>query len=122
MIRGHRIRWENVRSVVQTQTTADGTHVWPFDPRFPVDVRFFDIGARDGTRLSRHDYFELLYMSSGQAIYRVHDRLVRVREDDLFVINGASYHGVHQLLSPPVKIVVLYFLRSWFGGRSGTLL
>jgi AraC-like DNA-binding protein/mannose-6-phosphate isomerase-like protein (cupin superfamily) len=110
MVRGRRIHWENVHTVVQTQTGADGTHVWPFDPRFPVDVRFFAIGARHGTRLSRHDYFELLYMSSGQAIYRVHDRLVRVRENDLFVINGASYHGVHQLLSPPVKIAVLYFL------------
>ena len=34
--------WEKEYSVVEPQINAEGVHVWPFDPSFPIDIRFGD--------------------------------------------------------------------------------
>ncbi len=57
--------WEDADALIRPQITADGNHVWPFDPSLPVDVRFFR-GSRDGIPMNRHDYYELLYLVSGE--------------------------------------------------------
>lgn len=102
--------WENVHSVVEDQIKADGLHVWPFNPIFPVDVRSFLFGRKHALRLTRHDYFELLYVYSGEAEYQVQDRSFAVREGDLLVINGNFYHRLRQIKIAPFRAIVLYFL------------
>ena len=51
--------------VVEPQINAEGIHVWPFDPAFPVDVRFLTIGLGHNVRKNRHEYFELAYLCGG---------------------------------------------------------
>jgi len=60
--------WEKAYAVVEPQINAEGIHVWPFDPSFPIDIRFFDLDGSHHIRMNRHDYFELLYVYSGEAI------------------------------------------------------
>ena len=113
LIRGRpkrRLKWENVHSVVESQIGAEGIHVWPFDPSFAVDVRAFAFGKHHNIRLTRHSYFELLYVNSGEAQYQVQDRHFRVRTGDLIVLSGQMYHRLSAVLRPPFRAVVLYFL------------
>jgi AraC-like DNA-binding protein len=84
--------------------------MWPFDPLFPVDVRFFVFGWPLNTRLTRHDYFELFFHYSGQAVWQIQNRRYGVRENDLVISNGSFNHHVVELLTPQLKAVVLYFL------------
>lgn len=105
-----RLKWENVHSVVESQIRADGTHVWPFDPSFPVDVRAYVFGEYHNIRRTRHDYFELLYVYSGKAQYQVQDRRFVVGKGDLIVINGTLYHRLREVHTAPFQAVVLYFL------------
>ncbi len=102
--------WENVHSVVDPQIREDGAHVWPFDPSFPLDVRHFVFQKSRSARLTRHDYFELLYVYSGEAHYQVHEHHFLAKRNDLIVINGTSFHRLNKVLRGPFKIVVLYFL------------
>jgi len=106
----YNFHWENVHSIVDPQIREDGAHVWPFDPSFPLDVRSFVFQKSRNARLTRHDYFELLYVYSGEARYQVHDRHFVAKRNDLIVINGASYHRLNKVIHGPFKIVVLYFL------------
>ena len=62
--------------VVEPQINAEGIHVWPFDPSFPVDVRFMTTGLRQNVRTNRHDYFEVMYLCAGAADLHVQDRLL----------------------------------------------
>ena len=105
----HRRRWENVHSVVESQIGAEGVHVWPFNPSFPIDVRAFVFGKHHNIRLSRHSYFELLYVNSGEAQYQVQGRQFRVRQGDLIVLNGDLYHRLSAVVAGPFRAVVLYF-------------
>jgi len=104
------MRWENDRSLVKTQIREDGSHVWPFDPTFPLDVRSLTFSSDLHRPLTRHDYFELLYVYSGKALYQFEGREIVAEENDLIVINGAIYHRLSQVLKPPFKAVVFYFL------------
>ena len=105
-----RIDWENAYPIVEPQTNADGIHQWPFDPVFPLDVRFFLMARRNNIRLTRHEYFELLYVDSGEAVYQIQDRLFTVKEGDLLVISGSQYHRMREFHRPRVKAAMLYFM------------
>jgi AraC-like DNA-binding protein/mannose-6-phosphate isomerase-like protein (cupin superfamily) len=105
-----RLNWENVHSVVESQIRADGTHVWPFNPSFPIDVRAFAFGEYRNIRRTRHDYFEILYVYSGKAQYQVQDRRFLVGKGDLIVVNGMLYHRLREIQIAPFQAVVLYFL------------
>ncbi|HZN11966.1 MAG TPA: AraC family transcriptional regulator [Blastocatellia bacterium] len=102
--------WENAYSVVDPQINAEGVHLWPFDLSFPVEVRFFTFGKRRNTRMTRHDYFELLYIHSGEAVYQIQDRFFTVGGGDLLVISGALYHRLTVSRRGRVKAAALYFL------------
>jgi AraC family transcriptional regulator, transcriptional activator of pobA len=104
------IIWEDAYPIVEPQTNAEGIHVWPFDHSFPVDVRFFVFGKRRNIRLSRHDYFELLYIESGEVVYQVQDRCFNVNEGDLIVISGAQYHRMKEFHCGQVRAALLYFI------------
>jgi AraC-like DNA-binding protein/quercetin dioxygenase-like cupin family protein len=101
--------WEKAYGVVEPQINAEGVHVWPFDPSFPIDIRFFDLDGRHNIRMNRHDYFELLYAYSGEAVYQVQDRRFQVRKGDLAVIGSTLYHGITGDPCLQMKAIVLFF-------------
>jgi AraC-like DNA-binding protein/mannose-6-phosphate isomerase-like protein (cupin superfamily) len=105
---GLKMQWENVYSVVEAQTKADGMHVWSFPPSFPLDVKFFAFGRNRNIRLKRHDYFELVYVYSGSGAYQVQDREFGLEEGDLVVLNGYFYHRLSEVRTLPFRAVVLY--------------
>lgn len=105
---GLKIQWENVYSVVETQTKADGLHVWSFPPSFPLDVKFFAFGKNRNIHMKRHDYFELVYVYSGSGSYQVQDRDFSIEEGDIVVLNGDFYHRLSEVRTQPFRAVVLY--------------
>ena len=116
----HALRWEDDRSVVRTQIKGDGLHIWPFDPTFPIDVRSLTFAADRDRPLTRHDYFELLYVYSGKALYQFEGREVLAEEHDLIVINGSIYHRLSKVLTSPFQAVVFYFLPDVLRAKGGT--
>jgi len=106
---GVNAQWENVHAIVESQTRADGIHVWPFPPAFPLDIKFFAFDRNCNIRLRRHDYFELVYVFSGSGSYQVQDREFAVAEGDLIVLNGYFYHRLSEVRGYPFRAVVLYF-------------
>ncbi len=106
----HNFQWENVHSVVAPQIREDGAHVWPFDPSFPLDVRCFAFQKSRSARLTRHDYFELLYVYSGEAQYQIAEKRFVAKRNDLIVINGTSGHRLYKVSKGPFRVIVLYFL------------
>ncbi len=103
------VRWEDATRLIEPQVTASGIHVWPFDEEFPLDVRSLKLCAPSNIALRRHDYYEVLYVEEGEAVYRVQDRTAKMRGGDLFVMGGALYHGIQKYLSSCLRVRVLYF-------------
>src|ERR1035437_8791235 len=99
--------WEALVPVLTPQINAAGVHIWPFDPSFPIDVRFYITGGHQNIRMNRHDYMELMYICDGSSDFRVQDRSFPVAAGDLIVVSSGLYHGI--VASPQVKIVALYF-------------
>jgi hypothetical protein len=94
---------------VEPQINAEGVHVWPFDPAFPLDLRFMQIGSGHNVRKSRHDYFELAYLCRGQASLEIQDRSLPLQEGDLAVVGSTLYHRFECRSNPPVTLAVLFF-------------
>ncbi|MBC7928099.1 MAG: helix-turn-helix transcriptional regulator [Bryobacteraceae bacterium] len=115
------IQWENAAQVIEPRVTASGIHVYPFDPAFPMQVRFLTLRSPSSVAPRRHDYFEVLYMESGSVVYRVPDRDVQVNQGDLFVIGSHIYHGIREYITPTVRAVVLYFHPSLILGENTTI-
>jgi AraC-like DNA-binding protein/quercetin dioxygenase-like cupin family protein len=102
--------WEMDFPVLEPQINARGVHVWPFEPSFPVEVRFFECGEHHSVRMNRHDYFELVYVYSGEATFQIQDRFFPVKGGDLVMIGSTLYH--RQLAKPDGtkdRIVILIF-------------
>jgi AraC-like DNA-binding protein/mannose-6-phosphate isomerase-like protein (cupin superfamily) len=103
------VRWENGVRVVEGQTNAEGVHLYPFDPAFPIDVRFFTLGRRNSVRMNRHDYFELCYVFAGRTNWQVQGRIFSVGEGDMVVMGSDLYH---RPVDPPdahSRLVFLFF-------------
>ena len=109
-----KLNWENAFSLIDPQINAEGVHVWPFDPAFPLDVRFYVWDKRHHIRMNRHDYFELFYLQAGELVCRIQDREYRMRSGDLAVISSTQYHTIQfpekRKTSGPVRATALYFL------------
>ena len=109
-----KLHWENAFSLIEPQINAEGLHVWPFDPSFPLDVRFYVWDNRHHIRMNRHDYFELLYLQQGDLVCRIHEREFSMSAGDLAVINSTHYHTVlwpeSKARRGAVKTAALYFL------------
>lgn len=101
--------WQDVHHIIDPQVSAEGMHVWPFAPAFPMDVRSFVFDERHAARRTRHEYFELVYVYSGSATYEVEDQQFTVGENDLIVVNGNLFHGLAKVQQPTFRAVVLYF-------------
>ena len=94
--------------MVEPQINAEGIHVWPFDPAFPVDVRFMTSGLRQNVRMNRHDYFELMYLCAGEADLDIQDRSLPFHEGELSVIGSTLYHRLERR-AWPFTVAVLFF-------------
>ena len=102
-------RWQKAFRVVEPQINAEGTHVYPFDPAFPIDVRFFTLDARNSIRMNRHHYLELCFVSAGRATMQIQNRLFPVREGDLMVIGSDLYHRHFAPPNSRTRLTVLFF-------------
>jgi len=95
--------------VLDSQVNADGVHVWPFDPPFPVDVVHHLLSGRQPFRMNRHDYLEIVYLNAGELVWQVQDHLVTENKGDLFVMGGSKYHRVTEHSSSQVTVESLFF-------------
>ena len=65
-----------------------------FDSALPVQVRFYSYDPRRDYRLCRHHYFEIFYLSSGEAQFRIGERTFPMRTGDLILVNSTHYHNI----------------------------
>ena len=113
------IRWEDAYQAVMPQINADGVLVQQFDPALPMQVRFYSYDPRRDYRLCRHHYFEIFYLSSGEALFRIGERTFPMRAGDLILVNSTHYHNIQpaqRSVSRTVHGVLLYFLPDLFWG------
>ncbi len=115
-----RIRWEDAYTIIAPQITAEMVHLWPFAADFPIDVRFLTFGPRRDIRLNRHDYFEILYLHSGEVTYEVQGRQLPLKQGELFVVGSTQLHRMSAYRKSPVKGAVLYFLPELIRGAEKT--
>lgn len=102
--------WKSGFVVADPQVNADGVHIWHFDPDFPVDVVYHRLSGRQPFRMNRHDYIELLYVSSGELVWQVLDCLVTQKAGDLFSIGTTLWHRLTEHSGPQVRAISLYFV------------
>ena len=95
--------------VLDSQVNADGVHVWPFDPGFPIDVVHHLLSGLQPFRMNRHDYLEIVYLNAGELVWQVQDQFVTENKGDLFVIGGSKYHRVTEHSSFRVSVESLFF-------------
>lgn len=95
--------------VVDKQVTADGVHLWPFDPEFPIDVVQHQLSADRPFRMNHHDYFELACVDSGELVWQIQERFVTEKKGDLFVMGMLKYHRMTEHSGPKVRATSLFF-------------
>ncbi len=100
---------DNEFRVVEPQINAEGVHVYPFDPSFPIDVRFLAADGRHNVRMNRHHYFELCFVSAGRMAMRIQERLFPLRKGDLVVIGSDLYHAKIDPPNSQVRVTLLFF-------------
>lgn len=86
------LSWKNAYRFINPRVDASGIHQWPFDPSFPLEVQFWYYDRPREIRMNRHDYFELILMDRGEAVFQVQDRFLDVKEGDLFVVGNSLFH------------------------------
>lgn len=106
--------------VVEEQINADGVHVWPFNPTFPVDVLQHCLSGSRPFRMNRHDYFELVYLVSGELVWQVQDSFITEAEGDLFVMTMPKFHRVTERSSNKVEVLSLFFDRKLLASATGS--
>jgi len=106
--------------VKEAQVNADGVHVWPFDPTFPVDALQHRLSGTRPFRMNRHDYFELVYLISGELVWQVQDAFVTESEGDLFVMTSPKFHRVTERSGARVEVRSLFFDRNLLASTAGS--
>jgi AraC-like DNA-binding protein len=101
------IRWERADTLVNPQINAAGLHEWPFNPSFPIDVRFFSCGGRQDIRRNRHRYLEFTYVYNGIVNLDVHEKRLTMRAGDLLVMGSDLFHRVS--IGSKARVAVLFF-------------
>jgi AraC-like DNA-binding protein len=107
---GGKISWTESSSTIAAQIRADGVHIWPFDPSFPVSVTFQVFGERQPVRLNRHDYFELVYVMNGEITCQVAERSFKCKQGELIVMGTSLYHRMWRHTRAHPKIATLFFM------------
>jgi AraC-like DNA-binding protein len=106
--------------VTEAQVNADGVHEWPFDPSFPVDALQHSLSGTRPFRLNRHDYFELVYLISGELVWQVQDSFVTQSDGDLFVMTNPKFHRITERSGPKVEVRSLFFDRNLLASTAGS--
>lgn len=106
--------------VTETQVNADGVHEWPFDVSFPVDALQHTLSGTRPFRMNRHDYFELVYLISGELVWQVQDSFVTQSEGDLFVMTSPKFHRVTERSGHKVEVRSLFFDRNLIASTAGS--
>jgi AraC-like DNA-binding protein/quercetin dioxygenase-like cupin family protein len=112
--------WEKGFRVVEPQINAEGTHLYPFDPSFPIDVRFFSFSNRNSIRMNRHHYCEIYYVASGKTTLQIQDRFFEVKESDMVVIGGDLYHRTINPSNCQLRLALLFFEPDLIRATDGT--
>ncbi len=94
--------------LVEPQINAEGVHVWPFDPAFPIDVPFLTVDGHN-VRMNRHDYFEIIYLCDGISACDIQDRRLPLHEGDLAVIGSTVYHRIECIPDTHLTLAALFF-------------
>lgn len=111
---------EDTFLVTETQVNADGVHEWPFDPSFPVDALQHSLSGTRPFRMNRHDYFELVYLISGELVWQVQDSFVTQSDGDLFVMTSPKFHRVTERSGPKADVRSLFFDRNLLASVAGS--
>ncbi|MCC6362801.1 MAG: helix-turn-helix transcriptional regulator [Bryobacterales bacterium] len=102
--------WQDRDTVVAPQINAEGLHVYPFDPLLPLDVLFFRYHGYPQCRSTRHDYFEVFYLKSGEILLEVQSRQILMRADDLLVMGSNLMHRILEYRGARCSSVMTVFL------------
>jgi len=108
--------WKKEYQFVEPGITAEGVRIYPFEPAFPIDVSFLTASGHSLVRMNRHEFFEVIYIFSGNTKIQVRSRCFELRKDDVVVIGPDIYH---RLLHPPhaeVRLISLNFQREVIRG------
>ena len=111
------MRPEQHFSLVEAQISADGVHSWPFRPGFPLDHLTVTC-CGPNVRMNRHEYCELVYVTSGSANFELQDRTYAVHCGDLIVIGPSLYHRVCLDPGMRVKLALIFFHPELLNGPS----
>jgi AraC-like DNA-binding protein/quercetin dioxygenase-like cupin family protein len=114
-----KITWEDAYSIIEPQINASAVHVWRFDESFPIDVRHFIMRREADIRMNRHDYFELLYLHSGEVTYEVGGERHPMKPGDLFVMSGRPHRMSHYGRAQ-IRAITLYFLPDFIRAHDPT--
>lgn len=117
---GRNACWENAFSVVEPQINAAGVHRFSFDPSFPIDVRYLVQDERQGIRMNRHDYLEIVLVLSGGISFAIQDRILPLGSGDLIVIGPDVRHT--SITHSEGRLACLYFSPDliWSGDQAQT--
>jgi AraC-like DNA-binding protein len=107
---GGNIDWSESFSTIAPQIRADGVHIWPFDPSFPIDITFQVFGDRQPVRMNRHDYFEIVYVMNGEITCQVAERSFKCKQGELIVVGSSLYHRMWRHTRAHPKIATLFFM------------
>ncbi len=111
------IHWEDAFDAVMPKISADGLLSQKFDPALPLQVRFYSYDRKRDFRSCRHDYFELFYLSSGNAVFRMGEQRLDIHAGDMVLVNGVYYHNIELPKTGrghALHGVLLYFLPDLF--------
>jgi AraC-like DNA-binding protein/quercetin dioxygenase-like cupin family protein len=106
-----KVHWEAAVPFLEPQITGRGDHVWPFDPSFPLDVRFLLLNRKQDVRMHRPDHLELIYIESGDVVYQYEERQLLLGKGDIVLVGNSAYHRCRKSSdSRPQRSAVLSFL------------
>jgi hypothetical protein len=105
------LNWESALRVIEPQITNQGLHVWPFNPAFPLDVRFFVLNREHEIPLVRPNHLEVIYIESGDVVYESRDRQCLLKKGDIVVVGDSVSHRCRKSAGASLKrAAVLLFL------------
>lgn len=107
---GCELNWELALGVIEPQITNQGLHVWPFNPAFPVDVRFFLLNREHDIPPVRPDHLEVIYIESGEVVYESRERECLLQKGDVVVAGNRACHRCRKSAgASPKRAAVLLF-------------
>lgn len=76
---------------------------------FPFEVARANERANNMSKFHWHDFLEITYIVSGEGLYHIEDKSIKVKEGDFLIINNYERHRVQYPLESPLYEIVLHF-------------